>query len=102
MLAIDVADVAELERLASPASAGVKMPTSVHSKTRSCAIDMKRVPADELAVDDAHVAHDAAIRIELRVEDQRAQVVAMALGRRDAVHDRLEDLLDADAVLGAG
>ena len=37
----------------------------------------------EFAVDDAHVADNAAIRIELRVEDQRPQMIAMTLGRRD-------------------
>ena len=96
-----VADVAELKDVVGRIC-GAKKPTSVHSKTRSCAIDMNRVPAASVAVDDADVAHDAAIRIELRVEDQRAKTVAVALRRRNAVNDRLEDLLDPDAVLGAG
>ena len=54
------------------------------------------------AVDHADVRDDAAIRIELRVEDESAQIVVDALGRRNAVHDRFEDFLDADAFFGAG
>ena len=57
------------------------------------------LPGAQLAVDDAHVRDDAAIGVELRVEDQAAQMVAGALRRRDARDDRLEDLLDADALL---
>ena len=53
----------------------------------------------ELAVDDADVRDDAAVRVELRVEHQRAQLVVRAARRRNAVHDRLEDLLDPDPFL---
>ena len=49
-----------------------------------------------------HVTYHATIGIELRVEDQRAQAIVMALRRWNSMDDRFEDLLDADAVLGAG
>ena len=46
---------------------------------------------------------DAAVGVVPGVEDQRLQRAGViALGRRKAGHDRLEDLLGADAFLGAG
>ncbi len=62
---------------------------------------MKRVPCAQFTVDDAHVTDDAAVRIELRVEHERAQMVAMALRRRNALDDRLENVFDADALFRA-
>ncbi len=56
----------------------------------------------ELAVDDAHVRDDAAIGIELRIEDQPAQLVLASPWRRDPGDDRLEDLLDPDPFLRRG
>ena len=50
-----------------------------------------------------HDDDDAAVRVVPGVEDQRLQRGGVvALGRREAGHDRLEDLLGADAFLGAG
>ena len=65
---------------------------------------MKRTfwPLLQRAVDHAHHDHRAAVAVVPAVEDQRAQRrVGVALGRRHARHDRLEDLVDADAGLGA-
>ena len=55
------------------------------------------------AVDDARENHDAAVRVVPGVEDQRLQRrVGIASRRRQAVDDRLENLRNALAFLGAG
>ena len=54
------------------------------------------------AVDDARQDDDAAVRVVPGVEDQRLQRrVGIPLRRRQPVHDRLENLVDAGAFLGA-
>ena len=51
---------------------------------------------------DAHERHDAGIAIEPRVDDQRLQRrIDAALRRRNALDDALEQLVDAEARLGA-
>ncbi len=62
----------------------------------------KSRPGRKGPVHDSQVADDAAIRIELSVEDQRAQMIAVSLWRRNALDDRLQDGFDTDPVLGAG
>ena len=58
-------------------------------------------PSVERAVEHAHRADHAAVRVVVRVEDQRLQRrVGVALGRRDALDDRVEQLGDALAGLG--
>ena len=53
------------------------------------------------AVDHAHVGDHAAVLVELGVEDERPRRrVEVALRRRDAAHDRLEQLLHPLAGLG--
>ena len=54
------------------------------------------------AVDDADVGDDAAVGVEERVEDDRAQRAVRMLGlrRRDEVHEALQQVLDACAGLG--
>ena len=54
------------------------------------------------AVHDAHVGDDAAVGVEERVEDDRAQRAVRMLGlrRRDEVDEPLEQVLDALAGLG--
>ena len=55
------------------------------------------------AVDDADEDDDAEIGVVPAVDQHRLQGrVAVALGRRDLVDDRLQHLVDADAGLGAG
>ena len=54
------------------------------------------------AVDHPDDDHDPAVRVVPRVEDQRLQrLVGSAFRHRQARHDGLEDLLGADALLGA-
>jgi len=54
------------------------------------------------AVDDAHAGDGAAISVVVRVEDQRAKRgIGVALGRGHALHDRLEQLVNADPFLRA-
>ena len=60
------------------------------------------MPARIDAVDHAGQDDDAAIGVVPGVEDQRLQRrVGIALRRRQPVDDRLEDLVDAGAFLGA-
>ena len=60
------------------------------------------MPGRDRAVDDAHARDGAAIAVVVRIEDQRAERrVRIALGRRHALHDRLEQLGDAEPFLGA-
>ena len=55
------------------------------------------------AGEDAHVGDDAAVDVEGGIEDEGAQFVIVPLARGgDAMDDGLEDVLDADAGLGAG
>src|SRR4029077_7679391 len=55
----------------------------------------------DLAVHDADVGDDAAVRVVVRVEDQRAQRRrGIAARRRHLRDDRLQDVLGADALLG--
>ena len=52
------------------------------------------------AVHDPHVRHHALVRVVLRVEHQRAQrPLLVRLGRRNALHDRLQQRAHARAVL---
>ncbi len=54
------------------------------------------------ALNDARQHHHAAIGIEPGIEDERLQLIAgPALGRRNALHDRLQHLGHAHAGLGA-
>ena len=54
-------------------------------------------------VDEPDVGDDALVRVVVRVEDQALERrVRIALRRRDAVDDGLEDLVDAGAFLGRG
>ncbi len=56
----------------------------------------------ELAVEDPDEDDDAAVDVEPGVEEERLERgVRVALGRRDAVDDRLEDGIDARPPLGA-
>ncbi len=56
---------------------------------------------DHLALHDPHARHDAAVLVELGVEDQALQrCVGVADGRRDALDDRVEQVGDALAGLG--
>ena len=58
-------------------------------------------PFVKRAVDHPHVGDDAAVLVELGVEDQRPRRrVGLALGRRDSLDDRLEHLGHALAGLG--
>ena len=60
-------------------------------------------PRLQLAVEDAHVGHHAFVSIEIGIEPERLQRRrAGRLRRRNPVHDRFENLVDADALLGAG
>ena len=62
-----------------------------------------RCPLADLAVDDAHEAHDAAVGVVPGIEEERAQRrVGIALRRGDVRDDLLEDLVDADARLRRG
>ncbi len=55
------------------------------------------------AVDDADERHDAAVRVEVAVEDQRRERrIRVADGRRHVAHDRLEHVSDALAGLAGG
>ena len=55
------------------------------------------------ALDDANVNHHAAVGVEVRVESERLQsVVLLAGGVGDTLHDRLENILNANACLRAG
>ena len=57
----------------------------------------------DAAGENADVGDDAAVNIEDGIEDEPAQDFVGRLGRRrNAMHDRLEDFLDADAHLRAG
>ena len=57
----------------------------------------------QFAVEDAHVGHHAFVGVEIGIEAQRLQRRrARRLGRRNPLHDRFEDLVNADALLGAG
>ena len=59
-----------------------------------------RLVLGEGAVDHAHVGDDAAVLVELRVEDQRPRrSLAIALGRWNASDDRFQDLAHAGAGL---
>ena len=56
----------------------------------------------QAAVQDARQNDHAAVGIEPGIEDQRAQGgIRVALWRRDQVHDGLEHVVDAGALLGA-
>ena len=60
-------------------------------------------PLRDDAVDDADEDDDAEVGVVPAVDQHRLQRrVAVALGGRDLVDDRLEHFLDADAGLGAG
>jgi hypothetical protein len=55
----------------------------------------------ERSLGEADVDDHALVRVVVRVEDQALERrLGIALGRRDPLHDRLEDLGDAGAVLG--
>ncbi len=57
----------------------------------------------EHAVDDAHKHHDADVIIEPGVDDQALQGLGgIALGWRNACHDRFQDFVNPHACLGAG
>ena len=57
----------------------------------------------QAAVDDADEDDDAEVRVVPAVDQHRGEgSVEVALGRRDALDDGVEDLGDADARLGAG
>jgi len=63
--------------------------------------------ADDLARadrarDDADEANDASVGIECGVENEAAQRLLIADGRRDTIDDGLEDVFGAEALLGAG
>jgi hypothetical protein len=96
-----VADVADVER---PRLAHVRLEDADLGRFVDPSMRHRHEPRAgfELAVHDAHVRDDAAIRVELRVEDQPAQLVLAPLGRRDAGDDRLEDLFDPDPFLRRG
>ncbi len=56
-----------------------------------------------LPIEHAHIDDDTPIGIERRVKDQRPQLVgALAGGAGDALDDGFQNILDADAGLGAG
>jgi hypothetical protein len=60
-------------------------------------------PLRRRAVHDAHHHDGAAVAVVPAVEEEGAQGgLRVALGGRHLLHDRLEDLLDADAGLAAG
>ena len=55
-----------------------------------------------MPVDHAHIGDDAAVRVVHRVEDHRAGGSrGVAHGRRDELHDAVEQLVDALARLAA-
>ena len=63
---------------------------------------LDRLTGFHLSRYDPHVTDDAAINIEDRIENQRSQYVVLRLfRRRNPVHDRFENFLDADPHLGA-
>ena len=79
------------------------MPTSIASPRTPVGHHANPIARFEKTVDEAAVGDDALVRVVVRVEDQRAQRRrAVALRRRDALDDGLEDLVDADALLGRG
>ena len=60
-------------------------------------------PGLQLAVEHAHVGDHALVSVEIGIEPQRLQRRrARGLGRRNALDNRLQNLVDADALLGAG
>ena len=61
------------------------------------------LPAPQPAVEHAHQDDHAAVRVEPGIENQRAQRrVVGASGRRHQEYDVLQNLVDADALFGAG
>src|SRR5207249_8423396 len=57
----------------------------------------------QFAIKDAHVSDDAFVGVEIRIEAERLESWrARWFGRRDALDDRFEDFINADAFLGAG
>ena len=81
---------------------GANMPISVISYSALVAMKRTFSPFFSDAVDDADHDHRAAVAVVPAVEDQGAKRgVGISLGRRDVRDDRLEDVVDADAGLGA-
>jgi len=57
----------------------------------------------QFAIEDAHVRDDALVRVKIRIEAQRLHGGrARRFGRRNPLHDGLQNVLNADALLGAG
>ena len=80
---------------------GVKTPTRSTVVARAGAHHADRLALLQHAVDDAHQHDDAEIGVVPAVDEQRLQRrVRVALRRRQAVHDRLQHLVDAEAGLG--
>ena len=60
-------------------------------------------PGLQFAIEDAHVRHHAFVGVEIGIKSQRLQRWgAGRFGRRDAVDDRLQDVVNAEAFLCAG
>ena len=96
----DEADLAGRRAGRSTTIAGVKKPMSSMSATVSPAIERMTSPFLKVAVDDADVRDDAAVLVELGVEDQRARrPVRIARGRRHPLDELLEHVDDAVAGL---
>ena len=60
-----------------------------------------RLGGTGIAVDESAIRDDALVGVVVRIEDQRPQgCFAVTAWRRNALDDSLEDLVDADALLG--
>ena len=96
-----VAHLARAELRSAGSWSGVKKPMSSMSASVPLAIARIDLALGEGAVDDADVGDHAAVLVVLGVEDQRARGrVGVAVGRRDAGDDLLQQVLDALAGLG--
>ena len=96
----EVPDLAGL-RLGTGVASGAKTPHSSASESRPVGHEAHLRARAQHAVLHPHVRHDAAVRVERRVEDQGAQrVVRGPVGRRDAPDDLVEQLRHALPGLG--
>ena len=97
------ADLARARARSTGIGFGVKTPELLDLVVPPDAISRTFIPGVERAVDHADEDDDAAVLVEPGVEDQRPQRrVGIALGGGRRVDDGLEDLVDADALLGGG
>ena len=101
----DEADLADAEHVPLGRLGAERRPVLRLSYKPPVFIKRIRMPLCERAVDDTHEHHHAAVGVVPGVEDQRLGRMrhrTTRSGGGTSVTDRLEDLLDADALLGRG